>query len=247
MFYLCYGPAPFDDARDPVTDCFASCESGSNRNVEQDCWRRTADLSSYVLNLRSGNLMMINPQRNSTHHPSITSHSTLKMSSVLPHDPSPANNQTAPLTETQHDLEFRTITTLLHILGIGERIDLDDFRVSMPQRAHLKLLSALSSLLVRHTEIIAVMPKRSVFGTTLFVCAGVEYTTGQYFPHDESITSRDDSVTRNREIDDPVGPVKLLDSPTVEIGSDIFAFMLQNWFVIPPIPNLLRSHHFPDL
>lgn len=169
----------------------------------------------------------------------------------LPYDLNQVNDQIAPSREAElfskDDLEFRTITTLLHRLGMSERIDLDNFHVPTPQRSDLKLLAALSALLVRNAEIIAVMPKRSVLGTTIFVGSGVENMTGQYFPDYEStspaksITSPDNFVTSNPEKDDPVGPVQLLDSPTsVDIGSDIFAFILQNWFVILPIPNLLR-------
>lgn len=169
----------------------------------------------------------------------------------MPYDLNQVNDQIAPSREAElfskDDLEFRTITTLLHRLGTSERIDLDNFHVPTSQRSDLKLLAALSALLVRNAEIIAVMPERSVLGTTLFVCSGAEDLIRPYFPEDEStspaipITSRDDFVTRNPEKNDPVGPVQLLNSPiSVDIGSDIFAFILQNWFVILPIPNLLR-------
>lgn len=178
---------------------------------------------------------------------------------TLPDDLNALGDQIAPSREAklfiQDDLEFRTITTLLHLLGISERIDLDSFHVSGPERSHLKLLTALSALLVRHTETIAIMPKRSVLGTTLFVGSAVETMTRQYFPDDESTSPN--IITRNPEMNDSVGPVKLLGSPTIEIGSNIFEFMLENWFVrlpiypkptpLTPSPRHLGSSHLSSM
>lgn len=142
------------------------------------------------------------------------------------------------------DLEFRTITTLLNILGTRERITLDNFQVSSDQRPRLKLLAALSSLLVRDHEIVAVMPKRSGRGSTLFVGAAAETPSEAAFRDDEptpslessassasSTSSHHNYITRNPRYKDPVGPVELLKNPTVEVGADIFEFIEQNWSV----------------
>lgn len=170
------------------------------------------------------------------------------MSSVsLPHDLKqdidPATSPTPGELFAKDDLEFRTITTLLNLLAIREPIDLDNFHVSRPQRPHLKLLTALSSLLVRRAEVITVMPKRSVLGTTIFVGSEVADTTEKDFRDDESTSSgksttpHDNFVTRSPEKSDPVGAVRLLESPIVEIGSDILAFILKHWFVTFHVPN----------
>lgn len=58
------------------------------------------------------------------------------------------------------------------------------------------------------------MAKRSVLGATLFVGSEVE--------------------------GDLVGPVQLLESPIVEIDSDIFAFILKHWFVTLFVPSATR-------
>lgn len=82
-------------------------------------------------------------------------------------------NPSPPLTSAQlfgkDDQEFCTITTLLHKIPSHDRVTLDNLYVSRQQRPLLKLLSALSTLLVRNHEILAVMLKRSVRGTTVFV------------------------------------------------------------------------------
>lgn len=164
----------------------------------------------------------------------------------LPHDLNPVMDPTppAPLTEAElfqkDDLEFRAITTLLGILGTRERITLDNFHVSRQQRPSLKLLTALSSLLVRDVETITVIPKRSVRGTTLFVCPAADNTIEKDFRDAKSTSSMGSSfsevtfIARNLKHEDPVGPVELLKCPIVQVDSNIFRFILKNWFVILP-------------
>lgn len=74
---------------------------------------------------------------------------------------------TAAESFKKDDLEFRTITTLLNILGSGGRVTLDNFEVPQRHRHRLKLLVALSSLLIRDHETVAVMAKSNVSGATV--------------------------------------------------------------------------------
>lgn len=137
----------------------------------------------------------------------------------------------------QDDLEFRTITTILHALDTHEKITLENFHVKPNQRSSLKLLSALSSLLVRDHEILAILPRRSSQGTTVFVSSDENADI-----HDELLSMPPRSqtfITRNPEFHHPVGPVELLDSPVVEVGTDIGEFILRNWFVLNYPLNLL--------
>lgn len=67
------------------------------------------------------------------------------------------------------DMEFRTITTLLHALESREKVTLRDFAVTPKLKPYLKILSALSSLLVRDHEIVAILPKRSSRGIALLI------------------------------------------------------------------------------
>lgn len=128
----------------------------------------------------------------------------------------------------EDDLEFRTITSLLHALDTREKITLENFQVKPNQRSSLKLLSALSSLLVRNHEILAVLPRRSVVGTTVFV-SSVDNTD----IHDELLLPAPSRtfIARNPEFLDEISAVKLLDSPVVEVGKDIGEFILRNWSV----------------
>lgn len=124
------------------------------------------------------------------------------------------------------DLEFRTITTILHALNTHEKIMLENFHVKSSQRSSLKLLSALSSLLVRDHEILAILPRRSAQGTMVFVSS--DENADELLMTAPSRTF----ITRNPEFDHPMGAVKLLDSPVVEVGKDIGEFILKNWFVL---------------
>lgn len=135
----------------------------------------------------------------------------------LPHD----------VMDAQHllDLEFRTITTLLHALDSRENITLENFQVQPYQQPCLKLLSALSSLLVRDHETLAILPRRSVAGTTVFLYSGNEAD-----PPDELLPSNT-FIARNPEFHHPTDTVQLLVSPVVEVGKDLGEFLLRNWLV----------------
>lgn len=69
----------------------------------------------------------------------------------------------------EDDLEFRTITTLLYLLDTHDEQRPDITPVSRRMDKDLKLLASVSSLLVMNHEIIAIMPKRSAAGLTLFI------------------------------------------------------------------------------
>lgn len=127
------------------------------------------------------------------------------------------------------DMEFRTITTILHALDTHEKITLDNFQVQPNQRSSLKLLSALSSLLVRDRENVAILPRCSVQGTTLFVSSGedADIRDGILMPAPSRTF-----IARNPELGHPISVAKLLESPAAEAGKDIGEFILKNWFVL---------------
>lgn len=69
----------------------------------------------------------------------------------------------------EDDLEFRTITTILSKLGSRDDRK-EEKRVLAPSiTRHLKLLASVSAMLVMNHEVIAIMPKRSAAGLTLFI------------------------------------------------------------------------------
>lgn len=125
------------------------------------------------------------------------------------------------------DLEFRTITTILHALGSREKIILENFHVSRKQRPHLKILSALSSLLVRDHEILAILPKRSAAAITVFVGSEEDALLDDSL---SSCSTLHNSIARNPGYRDPIRAVELLDTPVVEVGPDVFGFIQRNWF-----------------
>lgn len=111
-------------------------------------------------------------------------------------------NPSAALTAAEsfkkHDLEFRTVITLLNMLGSSGRISLNKFEVPLRHRHHLKLLVALSSLLVREHEIVAVIAKRNASGTTFVLgCNSNETDTNR-------LGIRDDESTVSSSASDPV-------------------------------------------
>lgn len=67
------------------------------------------------------------------------------------------------------DLEFRTITTLLYLLDTHDEQSPDITPISRRMDRHLKLLASVSAMLVMNHEVIAIMPKRSAAGLTLFI------------------------------------------------------------------------------
>lgn len=143
------------------------------------------------------------------------------------------------------DLEFRTVTTLLSILKSSGQISLDNFGVPQHHRRHLKLLVSLSSLLVREHEIVAVMAKKTVSGTTFVLGSNSkEEEAVREIPDDVSTSSTSSSdtvmsirshynlLTQNPRFGSPPGPVQLLSGTSeMKIGSDVFQFILQHWFV----------------
>lgn len=69
----------------------------------------------------------------------------------------------------EDDLEFRTITTILSKLRARDDRE-EERRVLAPSLTrHLKLLASVSAMLVMDHEVIAIMPKRSAAGLTLFI------------------------------------------------------------------------------
>lgn len=170
----------------------------------------------------------------------------LPLPPVVAMDPPPAIRTPAQLFE-KHDLEFRTITSLLHKLNLHDKITLDSFRVSQKQRPYLKLLAALSSLLVCEHEVLAIMPKRSAHGTTLFVVSGADEQCRRYICSATSgastwpsSSSHENIIPRNPRLDDPVHPVELLVSRSVHIQSDVLGFILRNWYEDSfPMPTVL--------
>lgn len=157
----------------------------------------------------------------------------------------PAAASTAAESFEKHDLEFRTITTLLNMLGSSARITLNNFEVPQRQRRHLKLLVALSSLLVREHEIVAVMAKRNASGTTFVLGSNSNETdtNGLDIRDDESTVSSSASdsamsdcshhnlITQNPRFKSPAGPVQLLfESQVTNAGTDVFEYILKNWF-----------------
>lgn len=69
----------------------------------------------------------------------------------------------------EDDLEFRTVTTLLYLLDSHDEQSADTSPISPRMDRHLKLLASVSSMLVMNHEVIAIMPKRTSAGLTLFI------------------------------------------------------------------------------
>lgn len=69
----------------------------------------------------------------------------------------------------QDDLEFRTITTILHALQYRDTVTVRNFGVVPKSRPFLKILPALSSLIARNQEIIAILPKHLQRGVALLI------------------------------------------------------------------------------
>lgn len=85
-----------------------------------------------------------------------------------------SSDRIPPFVETsdrfrEDDLEFRTVTTMLYILGSRDELGPDTNSVAPRMERHLKLLASVSAMLVMNHEVIAIMPKRSVAGLTLFI------------------------------------------------------------------------------
>lgn len=83
-------------------------------------------------------------------------------------------NQIPSFTESilrfrEDDLEFRTITTLLYILGCRDEQEPERNPLAPRLQRHLKLLASVSSMLVMNHEVIAIVSKRCTTGLTLFI------------------------------------------------------------------------------
>lgn len=94
----------------------------------------------------------------------------------------------------EDDLEFRTITTILSKLGSRDDRE-EEKRVLAPSLTRdLKLLASVSAMLVMNHEVIAIMPKRSAAGLTLFI--GLQPNTA---------TETDDSEDHDNHQDESPG------------------------------------------
>lgn len=69
----------------------------------------------------------------------------------------------------EDDLEFRTLTTILSLLNSHDEQEPDSNSPTPQMQRHLKLLASVSAMLVMNHEVIAIMPKRSATGLTLFI------------------------------------------------------------------------------
>lgn len=149
----------------------------------------------------------------------------------------------SPSSETEKqlfiedDLEFRTVTTLLALLESRENVTLDNFEVTDKLRPYLKMLTGFSSLLVRHHEILAILPKRSARGTELFLSAqgglsdGDELSPSSPSSPPSSPLSLHHFLARSPRNDNPPdASVELLDIPDISVGTDILSFIVDNWF-----------------
>lgn len=135
------------------------------------------------------------------------------------------------------DLEFRTITTFLNALECHEKVRLQNFEVVPKLKPYLKILSALSSLLVRGHEIVAILPKRSQHGVALLIGSDTSPFSPDDFPSPPSSPSSPPGrlshyVTRNPRITTP---------SVVTVGLDVDAFIMNNWFVC--LPDVFQGDH----
>lgn len=137
------------------------------------------------------------------------------------------------------DYEFRTITTLLNTLGSRERVTPENFNAVPKMKPYLKFLSALSSLLVREREIVAILPKRSSSGVSLLI--GFEESP---FDREEDLPSPPPSpssppgrrlqhyITRNPRADDELGGgIRLSEQSPVTVGSNVDDFIIKHWYL----------------
>ncbi|KAL0634869.1 hypothetical protein Q9L58_006229 [Maublancomyces gigas] len=119
----------------------------------------------------------------------------------------------------EDDLEFRTITTLLYLLGSHNQRGSDTSPVRRRTDRYLKLLPSVPSMLVMNREVIAIMPKRSATGLTLFICP-------EPVPDMDGVDAADGEESEKDRISDSVTLMKI---PVVNIGDNIFEFIVCNW------------------
>ncbi|KAL0630892.1 hypothetical protein Q9L58_010256 [Maublancomyces gigas] len=150
----------------------------------------------------------------------------------------PSEIPTAAESFRKDDLEFRTITTVLNFLESSGRFTSENLVVPQQHRRHLKLVVALSSLLAREHDIVAILTKRNEFGTTFVLGSNSREAadaTALNIPGDQSTSSTSScnlimsdpsqyaSVTSkpsSTSLKDP--QQRLLGSPDIDIVSDVF-------------------------
>lgn len=168
-------------------------------------------------------------------------------------------HKSPPMAETEtetsdqfreDDLEFRTITTLLHMLKSHDEQRAESNEVAPHVRKHLKLLTSVSAMLVMNHEVIAMIPKHSATGLTLFI--GTEPTNCDPGFDNFALPSlhllaknpRDNDSLVSFVLFDQTCPdncrtdsVSLMEIPVVDIDEDIFQFIVKNWSAFPPPAN----------
>lgn len=105
----------------------------------------------------------------------------------------------------QDDLEFRTITTILSKLGARDDHEEEKTVLAPSITRHLKLLASVSAMLVMNYETIAIIPKRSAAGLTLFIghpnpAAEPEHPEDHDDAHGESASVH--FITKNPRVED---------------------------------------------
>lgn len=143
-------------------------------------------------------------------------------------------------------MEFRTITTLLNVLDCREKVTLHDFEVVPKLKPYLKILSALSSLLVRNHEIVAILPKRSRRGIALLIgsdASPLNNVDDYPSPPPSPSLSEEDTlahyITQNPRHGDAMGcGIEFTESSIITVGSNVDDFIMKNWFVRIPSPNI---------
>lgn len=104
------------------------------------------------------------------------------------------------------DLEFRTLTTILSKLRARDDREEEKTVLAPSIAKHLKLLASVSAMLVMNHEVIAIIPKRSAAGLTLFIglqpnsTEETEHADDFDDDHGESASVR--FITKNPKVDD---------------------------------------------
>lgn len=143
----------------------------------------------------------------------------------------------------QDDLEFRTITTILNALECRDKITLRNFEVVPKLKPHLKILSALSSLLVRDHETVAILPKHSQRGITMLIGSDASL-----FDNEDSSVSTPTSLSGRLSHDvnqdsrkgNRFGRIEITQPSVVTVGLNVEGFIMENWFVRSP--NVLQTN-----
>lgn len=103
------------------------------------------------------------------------------------------------------DLEFRTITTILSKLGVRDDHEEEKTVLAPSIERHMKLLASVSAMLVMNHEVIAIMPKRSTAGLTLFIGPQPPAAETQHpedYDDDEDESTSVHFITKNPRKDD---------------------------------------------